>query len=68
MALGRVTKAGLEANIAQSRRHIAKQDALIVRLANQGHAESLAMARTVLATMHAHLDIEIEMLARIAPG
>ncbi len=31
-------RATLEADIAQSQRHIAKQDVLIVRLASQDHA------------------------------
>lgn len=67
MALSGMTTAQLEANIALSRGHIAKQQALIDRLVEQNHPENLATAKAILDTMHGHLANEVEMLARMAP-
>lgn len=53
----------MQANVALSRGHIAKQEAIIIRLALQGHEALEADARTLLITMNDHLDTEVRMLA-----
>ena len=63
-----MTRAKLEANIGESRKHVARQEALIVRLTEQGHAAALAEASALLATMQDHLRIEHEMLDQMGPA
>ena len=60
-----LTLAELAANIAQSRGHIVKQDAIIVRLTEQGHVALADDARSILVYMHEHLALEIIMLERM---
>ena len=55
----------LEGNIALSRGHIAKQNVIVARLTAQGHAEMAEQATSLLATMHQHLEQELQMLARM---
>ncbi len=67
MAIGGMTRANLENNIARSRGHISKQKALIASLTGQGHSESAAAASAMLEVMQDHLNIEIELLAEMRP-
>lgn len=62
-----ITMAQLETNIALGRDHVAKQRAIIARLAEQDQPERLATERAVLDTIRGHLVAEIEMLAGMAP-
>lgn len=60
-----LTIAEIDANIALSRGHITKQEAIIARLTEQGHVEMAAEARSLLNSMHGHLALEVEMLERL---
>ena len=62
-----VTTVQLEANIVLSRGHVARQHAVIARLAEEGHPENLATAKALLRIMHGHLAAEVDMLAGMAP-
>ena len=55
----------MAANVELSRGHIVKQDAIIVRLTEQGHEVMAGEARVIFASMHEHLVVELEMLARM---
>ena len=55
----------MQANVARSQQHVAKQEAIIARLIEQGHEAMATTASSILITMHAHLASEVEMLARM---
>lgn len=63
-----LTVSEMQANVAQSQEHVAKQEAIIARLVGQGHDAMTADARDLLVTMHAHLAVEMEMLANMQAG
>ena len=67
MTTGGMRRMQLEANIAESRRHITKQEALIKRLTDQGHVALLAEATALLAAMRGHLETELNMLGQMGP-
>ena len=54
----------LRDNVAKSRGHIVKQDAIIARLLGSRNDEMATQASAILVTMHEHLELEVEMLAR----
>ena len=62
---GSLTLSEMAANVEMSRGHIAKQDAIIATLIDQGHDALADEAKRILATMHVHLAFEIDMLARM---
>ena len=63
-----MSRAQLEANIADSRDHIAKQEALIARLTRQGHVAMIVEASALLETMRVHLRSELDMLSQMGPA
>ncbi len=67
MAPGEMTTAQLEADIVLSRGSIAKQRAMLARLAEEGHSENLETGKAVLQTMYGHLAAEVERLTGLAP-
>ena len=60
-----LTTSEMQANVALSREHVIKQEAIIARLTEQGHEVMATAAKTILVTMRAHLATEIEMLTRM---
>ncbi len=54
----------LRDDVARSRGHIVKQDAIIARFRELGNAVLAAEASAILVTMREHLAIEVSMLAR----
>ena len=63
--MGVLTVADMQSNVARSIGHVSKQESIIVRLTDRGHDAMAAYARAILVTMHVHLAIEKEMLARL---
>jgi hypothetical protein len=57
--------AEMAANVERSRGHIVRQEAIIARLAEEGQDAMANEARRLLVTMHEHLAVEVEMLARM---
>lgn len=55
----------MAANVALSRGHVTKQEAIIARLTAQGHIAMADDARTLLASMQGHLALEVKMLERM---
>ena len=54
----------LRDNVAKSREHISKQDVIIARFHELGNTALAAEASAILETMHEHLALEVDMLAR----
>jgi hypothetical protein len=61
-SVGGMSRDHLEGNIARSREHVAKQEAIIATLKKQGHTQVAEQAITVLEAMNEHLRIELELL------